>query len=45
MVKDGSSGDLIYVLLKGEGAVKDDSEVVTLWGGELSMVRQKLLDV
>ena len=44
MVKDGSSGDLIYVLLK-EGAVKDDSEVVTLWGGDLSMVRQKLLDV
>ena len=32
-VEKGSFGDLNYVFLKREGAVKDDSEVATVWGG------------
>ena len=31
-VEEGSFGDLIYVFLKREVVVKDDSEVATVWG-------------
>ena len=32
-MKEGSSGDLVYVMFKGEVIVKDDSEVATgIWG-------------
>ena len=33
-VEEGSSGDLIYVILKREDVVKEDSEVATLWPGK-----------
>ena len=31
-MEESSFGDLIYVLLKREIVVKNDSEVVTVWG-------------
>ena len=31
-MEEGSSGDLVYVMLKGEVIVKDDSEVATVGG-------------
>ena len=31
-MKEGSSGDLVYLMFKGEVIVKDDSEVATVGG-------------
>ena len=44
-MEEGRSGDLVYVVFKGEVGVKDDSEVAPVGGWRqsgLSMVRRKL---
>ena len=44
-VEEGSSGDLIYVILKREDVVKENAEVATLWPGKESGVVYGEVDV